>query len=289
MLRKSAMLCICMLLTAVFSGCNNTNTPADSQVQPTTEPAVVSQNICYISGNETVDAAKVSSFRTQLESDGNTWSVGTLTEIPKDTDVVILNAPKQDLSKEELAQLDAYADGGGHVLILLPADDGEVRFKNLARFLEPYCIVPDYDLIHETDEARMVQGDPYFIQGEFISRPNFMPVYSAVEETGKPYLRNARSFYFIVHDMVSRVKQDAILKTYATVVGEPFGGTEDDPVTYEETALNLMGYARDELRNNAAVVFVGANEFLLDDAYTAESSAYMVSITHSAVQWFGQY
>lgn len=289
MFRKSAMLCACMLLTAMFGGCSNTGNPAESQVQPTTETAIVSQNICYVSGNDTVDAAKLSSFRSQLEADGCNWSEKSLTELPEDTDVVILNAPKQDLTKEEYEKLDAYADQGGHVLLLMPADDGNVRYKNLARFLEPYCMVLDYDRVRETDDTRMTEGDPYRIQGDFITRPNFMPVYSEIEDTGKPILHNARSFYFIVHDLVSRVKQDAMIKSSATVIGEPFGGTEDDPVTYEGTSLNLMGYARDETRNNSAVVFVGANDFLNDENYAIPTSAYMVSLMHSTMGWFGQY
>ncbi len=278
-----------MLLTTMFGGCSNTGDPAESQVQSTTEITAAAKNICYITGNDTEDAAKLGSFRSQLEKDGYNWNESTLTQIPEDTDIVILNAPKQDLSKEELAQLDAHADQGGHVLLLMPASDAQVRFKNLARFLEPYCMVLDYDRVYETDETRMTEGNPYHIQGDFITRPNYMPVYSAVEDTGKPVLHNARSFYFIVHDLVSRVKQDAMIKSSETVVGEPFGGTEDDPITYEETSLNLMGYARDETRNNSAVVLVGANDFLLDENYTLPTSEYMVSMMHSTMGWFRQY
>ena len=288
MFRKSAMLCTCMLLTAMFGGCGNTGNPVESQVQPTTE-IVAAQNVCYISGNDTVDAASLGSFRSQLEKDGYNWSESTLTQIPTDTDIVILNAPKQDLSKEEYSQLDAYASQGGHVLLLLPASDVQVRFKNLARFLEPYCMVFDYDLVSETDETRMVEGDSCHIQGDFVTRPEHMPVYSEIETTGTPCLRNARSFYFIVHDLVSRVKQDVMIQSSATVVGKPLGGMEDDPITYEETALNLMGFARDETRSNSAVVFVGANDFLTDENYTLPTSAYMVSLMHSRMGWFGQY
>jgi len=290
--KKIVMLCACMLLTAVFGGCSNDSTDSvGSTVLPEETAATeqVSRDLYYINGNGTADSAQLGDFRAQLETDGYTWTEVTFSEIPADADAVILNAPKQDITKDELELLEAYMNQGGHLLLLMPASDADTRFKNLGRFLEPYCMVLDYDHIYETDETRMVSNDPYFIQTDYISRPNNMAMYSEVEESGTPYLHNARSFYFIVHDLVSRVKQDAMVKTSASVVGEPCGGTEDDPITYEETALNVMGYARDETRKNSSVILVGANDFLLDENYSESSSAFMVSLIHSSLGWFMQY
>ncbi len=292
MYRKTAMLCICMLLTAVFGGCSNHTTDSvESTAQPdaTAATETVSRNLYYAKGNGTVDPAKLGSFRAQLEADGYSWNEVSLTEIPSDADAVILNSPKQDITSAELEHLDDYMDQGGHLLLLLPANEAETRYKYLGRFLEPYCMVIDYDRICETDRTRIVNDDPFHFRADFISRPDKMPVYSAIEDTGTASLHNARSFYYIVHDLVSRVKQDVMLKTSASVVGEPYGGDEDDPIIYEETALNVMGYARDESRANSSVVFVGAGDFLLDENYADENSAYMVSMIHSSLGWFVQY
>ncbi len=289
MYRKIAMLCTGLLLIAGFTGCSGDT--VDSSVPETTASteALVSKNLCYLTGNGTTDPDEVTGFTAQLEADGYTWSECTISEIPADTDAVILNSPTEDLTRDEMDSLNAYMDNGGHLLLLLPAYEGEIRFKYLSQFLEKYCISFDYDRISETDMTRTIGEDAYFIRTDYIARPDNMPLYSAVQDSGIVYLENARSFHFFYQDHFSRVKQDVILKTASSVIGAPYGGTEDDPLTYEETALDVMGYARHEENANASVVFMGASSFLTDENYSAETSAAPIAWVHSALDWFVLY
>ncbi len=289
MYRKIAMLCTGLLLIAGLTGCSGDT--VDSSVPETTAPPVVSvsRNLCYLTGNGTTDPDEITSFTAQLETDGYTWSECTISEIPADTDAVILNSPTEDLTRDEMDSLNAYMDNGGHLLLLLPANEGETRYKYLSQFLEKYCIAFDYDRISETDMTRTIGEDAYFIQTDYIARPDNMPLYSSAQDSGIVYLENARSFHFFYQDHFSRVKQDVILKTASSVIGAPYGGTEDDPLTYEGTALDVMGYARHEENANASVVFLGASSFLNDENYSAETSAAPIAWVHSALDWFVLY
>ncbi len=295
MRRKSVLIFTCMLLTAMFGGCSKD--PADSadpaasaeSTQTVTEALDVSKNMYYITDHGTTDTADLESFRTQLEADGFSWNEITLAEIPLDADGVIFNAPKEDITKEEMDALDAYMDEGGHLLLLLPAYEEEVRFKYLSRFLETYCITFGYNRISETDSARMVNNDPFHVQTNYIAHPENMPLYSSAQDNGIVYLHDARSFKFMYQDYFSVVKQDVMLQTAASAEAAPYGGVEDDPITIEDTAIDVMGYARNETRLNSSIVYVGASDFLCDDNYNTDTAAAAVAWVHSSLYWFVQY
>ena len=184
MFKKSAALILSLLLTAGFAGCNGSG--ADSSMLETTAPteALVSRNLCYIIGNGTTDPDEISAFTADLEAGGFVWNESTFSDIPADTDAVIFNSPTEDLTRDDMEALNAYMDEGGHLLLLLPAYEGEVRFKYLSQFLEKYCISFDYDRISETDLSRTIGEDAYFIQTDYIARPDNMPLYSSVQESG---------------------------------------------------------------------------------------------------------
>ncbi len=289
MFRKFSALGLSLLLITGFAGCSG-NT-ADSSVPETAAPTEppVSKNLCYITGNGTIPSSQVQSFCAQLTSDGYTLSENVLTGIPADTDAVIFNSPTQDLTKDELDALNAYMEDGGHLLLLLPAYEEEVRFKYLSQFLETYCLTFDYNRISETDSSRTVGDDPYYVQADYITHPENMALYSSAQDSGVAFLENARSFGSVYQEHFSRVHQDVILKTAASVIAEPYGGMEDDPITYEDTALDVMGYARHEEKANASVVYVGASSFLTDANYATEQAAGATAWVHSALSWFMLY
>lgn len=288
MKRMTALFCVCLLLTGVCTGCKEAPVDSSGTTAPeTTEPVTLSRNLCYITDSETTDAAQLSEFRAQLTEDGYTWTEGGFADLTADVDAAVLHAPSADLTKEEMDALNLYMSSGGHLLLFLPANEAETRYKYLAQFLEPYCMSVDYDRIYETDNSRTQNGDKYDVQTNFIARPDDMPLYNEALEGGAAYFNDARSFHFVYQDHFSTVKQDVMLQTAATAVGEPCGGTEDDPLTYEGKTLNVMGYARSESNANSAIVFVGAANFLENGNYSTENTA--AAWVHSALEWFIQF
>lgn len=279
------------MLAAFSGGCSESADQADStaETQAAAETEQVSKELYYITGNGTADAAALSDFRTQLETEGYIWNETTLSAIPAEADAIILNAPTEDITRDELDALNDYMNEGGHMLLLMPAYEEDTNFKYLTQFLEPYCIAFDYDRISESDASRTLNGDMYYVQTDYISRPDNMPLYSSAQDAGIVYFHDARSFRFVYQDHFSTVKQDVILKTADSVVGEPYGGQEDDPLTYENTGLGVMGYARNETLSNASIVFVGAADFLTDANYSDENCAPAAAWVHSALDWFMLY
>lgn len=248
--------------------------------QPTEEPPP--QVVYYVTDHGTTATEEVGSFLTELAESGYAVETDTLAALPADVNTVIFNTPAEDITPEELAQLDSYMDEGGHILLLMPADEREIRYKNLERLLEEFCLVMDYDLVQETEAQRTYKGDADYVQLTEIAYADGMNV---PEIQVPAFQRNARSFGAVFGDNFGDIWQEAILRSASSAMGIPCGGTEDDPETFEDTELMTMTYSRDESRANAAIVAVGSSDFLLDENYTAESSVRMKELVLASLEW----
>jgi hypothetical protein len=275
-----------MLFAAFCAGCTQTATDsvADS-VDSDDETVSVEKTVSYASGHGVTDPSELSGFIAALQDNGYSWQETELTDIPQDTDALILCAPDEDLTAEELEAVDAYLEEGGHILLFMPASGETIRYKYLERLLEEFCVAADYDIITETDTTRTLEDDDSWIELDYVSSPDTMTAYSSDTEK-TPYLRNARSFHFIYRENFGSIKMDAMIETADTAVGTPYGGTEDDPVGYEDEKLVTMLYARDEERLNATLVAVGGSNFLTDAEFSSESSASMLAWVYSSLDWF---
>lgn len=276
-----------LLLAAALLCCGCSQTPAESSVAETlpeiTEPPVPAL-IYYVTDHETVSTGQITNFQSRIEEKGHVFRADALDALPADADLVILNAPRTDLTADEVTQLDSYMAEGGHLLLMMPSDESETRYKYLERFLDEYCIQMDYDIIRETDENSMLGGDAYHPLIQQISAPDGMTI---VPETAERplYLNRCRSFHFLAKDNFSFMRQDAMLETATTAVGEPCGGVQDDPLTYEDEMLMTMLYSRDTSKHNAFVVCVGASDFLSDENFTLETSLSAQDYVFAAIDW----
>ncbi len=302
MKRKLSFLCACLLLAMGLAACNSGTTdsgtstadslPSDSteSIDGTVAPTdPIPCQIGYVTGHGEMDVGQLTSFISQVEQDGYEWEEVSLTAIPEDTDILIINSPTQDISDAELNALNAYSDEGRHLLFLLPANEAEVRYKNFSNHLDRFCLQIDYNHITETDSTRILEDNPGFILADIISYPTNMTLYSEQATSGTPFLLDARSFHFMYQDNFSTIKIDTMLQTAVSAIGTPCGGTEDDPLTFENEKLTIMGYSRDEGRNNACVVAVGASNFLTDTYYHETYSRSQVDLVHSSLGWFRMY
>lgn len=275
------------ILTAallVLCGCSRTESGTDMSIPETLPPIAEPVLMYYVTDHATASVDMVSQFQAQLESKGYVFRADALSALSADADAVILNAPREDITAEEKRQLDAYMQTGGHLLLLMPADESETRYKYIERFLEHYSIRMDYDLLTETDKGRMSGDAPEFLQIDQIHAPMGMTI--SEETAQRPlYMNHARSFHFVVQENYSFLRQDAMLKSALTTVGTPCGGGFDDPEVLENETLTTMLYSRDTEQNNAFVVCVGASDFLLDANYDAQTSRSAQDYVYAALDW----
>lgn len=303
---RSRLMMLLLLSAALLSGCSQTE-PQETQSTPDsvsaenepdpdpeaetvaeTQPAteMTAQTIYYVTDHNTTDPGEVSSFLADLTESGYLVETDRLSAFPTEAQLIILNTPQEDFTAEELAQLDSYMDEGGHILLLMPASEQEIRFRNLELLLEEFCLIMDYDIVQETQTQYTYPEDADYIQMSEIGLADGM---SVPDMQIPAFQRNVRSFSMMFADHYGGIRQDAMLRTNSTAVGLPCGGTEDDPETFEDMELTTMAFSRDERRANSAVAAVGSSDFLLDENYAAETSTRMKELVFSSVDWMVQY
>lgn len=79
--------------------------------------------------------------------------------IPEDCDLLLMDAPSNDLSEDEVTMLTDYMSNGGHLFVILGSDVNDT--PNLASFLQTYGLTSAGGYI--ADMQRSYQGNYYYI------------------------------------------------------------------------------------------------------------------------------
>lgn len=85
-------------------------------------------------------------------------------ELQEGTDVVLLFAPKVDLSEVELTKLDSFLENNGNYgkTLMYTGDPGQLSFNNLGVFLREWGIDVQSGSVFETDENRVYNYQPFY-------------------------------------------------------------------------------------------------------------------------------
>lgn len=94
---------------------------------------------------------------------GNNYEVesldlSTVDSVPKDTAIVYLAAPQQDISMDDRQKLSEYIDNGGAISMYLPPCETEGRFENIEYLLAKFELAMDYNIVKETNEDYMYKN-----------------------------------------------------------------------------------------------------------------------------------
>lgn len=120
----------------------------------------VTKNIYYTSGHG--ESSLSSSVTDLMEKSSLTLTELNLmmaSSIPDDCDLLLMDAPENDLSEDEINMLTDYMSNGGHLFIILGKDLNDT--PNLASFMETYGLTSAGGYIADTQ--RSYQGNYYYI------------------------------------------------------------------------------------------------------------------------------
>lgn len=110
----------------------------------------------------------------------------TSTEIPEDAKLLIMLAPNNDISKNEVDLYTSYLKTGGSLLTLL--DYSTVSYNNLNKVLELFDLKISDDRVKENSTDYAFQDDPY----TFVATIKDNPLYPNIEQN-KVVATNARA------------------------------------------------------------------------------------------------
>jgi ABC-2 type transport system permease protein len=93
--------------------------------------------------------------------------------VPKDAAMLVLNAPRSDLSKGETEKLLAYLNGGGRLLIMADFQSGDI--KELNDLLSSYGVNYNFGVVVEQDKNYST-GSPFMFRPDYESHDIMAPL-----------------------------------------------------------------------------------------------------------------
>ncbi|MBQ4466558.1 MAG: GldG family protein [Oscillospiraceae bacterium] len=225
----------------------------------------------------------------------------TADSVPEDAAIVILAAPKTDISKDEYRLLSEYLDQGGNVCFWMSPNDEAMKYTNIDALLESFGLRMDYDIVAETDSSQHISGDPHTFRCNVVVSDDeekadlTSGVLDLVNSGIVPFMSNTRSFYQFADTSDASVEVGSLLQTVqngtdalgnasSTAVGEPYGGTDlNDKITGQ--VLDLAMYATSTLRQDAKVMVMGNAEFIDDANVSQDYMIVPVNLMLSVFSW----
>ncbi|MGN1481204.1 Gldg family protein, partial [Porcipelethomonas sp.] len=159
--------------------------------------------------------------------------------VPDDAAIIIVPAPKTDITDAEKEKLDAYMDKGGNLSLLMSPNGDETTYDNILELMHEYGLGMDYNRVYETDSSKHVSGDKYQMMVNLVDitelddtvKDGLTDLTSALIEDDSliPYMPESRSFFQYMGENSSELNICPLIETNETAYGEAYGGNEVDP------------------------------------------------------------
>ncbi len=280
------------LITLPLVGCTESETESlvdtlviDSLTEDETDGTEEEPSqILFVTGHGETDIAYFQDVLAVIEELGFVVCSGEISSDLSEYAVIFLVNPRADLSSVEYNTILGFCDEGGDVILLMESDESDTRYRYIEYLLDSFCLTLDYDILSESDSERCLGTDTEILL-DIADYPSDMVLYSTAATEGTPYVSSARSVRMVYRDNYGSISVNVYLATATSAIGTPCGGIDEDPETYTSQLLDVMVSAQDESRLNATLLFIGAEDFLLDGVYDTTYTETTLSLLYSVLTW----
>ncbi len=233
-------------------------------------------------------------FRKNLKNynyEAKELNLTTADKVPDDAAIIVVAAPKSDISDAERTKLEEYMDRGGNLSLLMSPNSDDFDYVNISELMLQYGLAMDYNIVSETSSEYHVAGDENTILVNLVDASNHesdevVDLTSALIEAESiyPYMPASRSLYNVQTENASDLIICPLIETYDTALGKPYGGTAVDPDEISGK-LYLAAYSQDRTRNNSKIVVMGNAEFIDDNHVNEDYTIVPVMLYLSSISW----
>ncbi len=172
--------------------------------------------ITFTTGTGEEDAANLKNYLQSNNFDCNELNLLTAAEIPAETDVLVLNAPAHDLTKEQVEILDKFlsvSDAAAHHLFVTFSPSQAANMPNLKAFMEDWGIGvrTKGSYILESDANRYVRYPQYPLL-----QINEEGLLEDIASANKPMVANSIVALEKLFDSQSGVSVQVVVSSYET-------------------------------------------------------------------------
>ena len=114
-------------------------------------------------GEQTLDAFGLSTAVGNENYAVKTLNLITVPAVPADTDILLVMAPKNDISAEDAAKVKTYLESGGRAVFLFDLLARDDVFPNLAELLKSYGVAVHSLVVVEGNQNAVAAGNPLYL------------------------------------------------------------------------------------------------------------------------------
>ncbi|MBQ7012306.1 MAG: Gldg family protein [Oscillospiraceae bacterium] len=223
-------------------------------------------------------------------------------DVPEDAAMIIVAAPKLDISNDEMRKLNEYLDQGGNISFLMSPNEEKQAYKNISAILKDFQIGMDYSIVKETDASLYVNNDPYMFRVNMVASDTESneDITSEVREMTESngyiaFMSDTRSFYQILGAEGGIVEVGSLMQTVpttdasgnnvSTAIGEVCGNPDISAKDITGEVLDLAMYAKDPARNDAKITVFGNADFIDDNGTATDYMIVPVYLYLSTITW----
>jgi ABC-2 type transport system permease protein len=221
------------------------------------------------------DYTNVKNFLDENNFTVKTVNLITAGKVPDDAAMLLIAAPKSDLSKTEETALTTYLRAGGNAVFLFDYLQNDANLDNFNDLLSGYNLAADYDKIKETDANNYPPGDAYNILYNVSSN-------AIIPQTFPVLLGNSRSISTLKNQK-DYVTLTPLVTSASTAFGEMISksrGTDLKGPLDVAVAAENKGFEK-----ISKILVFGNASFIADSA--AQSSGYSNSLVFfmQSISW----
>ncbi len=134
-------------------------------------------------------------------------------DIPEDAKLLITVTPSGDFSLEECEKIDKFLDNGGNLLVVYTP--GMSSLERFDKYLAEWGILPQYDLVLEKDESRIMQS-PIIMLPDMESHE----ITAGIIDQKLPLIFYGSSSFDMLQSNAQRATVTPLVKTTAKAIGK---------------------------------------------------------------------
>ena len=172
--------------------------------------------VYFTTGQKELDlTTNYSNLKTYLENNNfqvKSLNLLTASKMPEDAAMIIVAAPKSDITVNESDLIESYITKGGKAIFMFDYLANDPSFDNFNKLLSKYNVSVDYDKVVETDQSRHLPNDPSSLVMDVKSN-------DIIPQELQTVLNNSRSIT-ILKNAKEYIKTTSLMSTADTATGQ---------------------------------------------------------------------
>lgn len=186
----------------------------------------------------------------------------TISSIPEDCDILMINSPEADFTADEINMIMDYMGNGGDVVLVV--DYKATKLKNLNALIEYYGIQLKDGIVFEGDSNKHVQNNPHLIVPDVMKHS----ITNNALQYGKYIIMPSSTGLQIMDNTRSSLTVEPLLMTS----DKAYSKVNIESATFSKEIGDIDGpfyvglAATDTFKGNSSSLIVYSSEFVFDDS-----------------------